>query len=62
MISFIIFNGEGISTILENIGGLFKFVSIPLITNESMYYLKSYIIVIILRYYRDNTNMQKYIN
>ena len=29
MISFIIFNGEGISTILENIGGLFKFVSIP---------------------------------
>ena len=48
MISFIIFNGEGISTILENIGGLFKFVSIPLITNESMYYLKSYIIVIIL--------------
>ena len=48
MISFIIFNGEGISTILENIGVLFKFVSIPLITNESMYYLKSYIIVIIL--------------
>ena len=48
MISFIIFNGEGISTILENIGGLFKFLSIPLITNESMYYLKSYIIVIIL--------------
>lgn len=48
MISFIIFNGEGISTILENIGGLFKFVSIPLITNESIYYLKSYIIVIIL--------------
>lgn len=48
MISFIIFNGEGVSTILENIGGLFKFVSIPLITNESMYYLKSYIIVIIL--------------
>lgn len=48
MISFIIFNGEGISTILENIGGSFKFVSIPLITNESMYYLKSYIIVIIL--------------
>ena len=48
MISFIIFNGEGISTILENMGGLFKFVSIPLITNESMYYLKSYIIVIIL--------------
>ena len=48
MISFIIFNGEGISTILENIGGLFKFVSIPLITNESMYYLKSYITVIIL--------------
>ena len=48
MISFIIFNGEGISTILENIVGLFKFVSIPLITNESMYYLKSYIIVIIL--------------
>lgn len=48
MISFIIFNGEGISAILENIGGLFKFVSIPLITNENIYYLKSYIIVIIL--------------
>lgn len=36
MISFIIFNGEGISTILENIGGLFKFVSIPLITNDTI--------------------------
>ena len=48
MISFIIFNGDGISTILENIGGLFGIANIPLITNESIYYLKSYAIVIIV--------------
>lgn len=48
MISFIIFNGESISEILENIGGLFGIGNIQLISNESVYYLKSYFIVLIV--------------
>ena len=48
MISFIIFNGNGINQILENIGGLFGVKNIPLVSTESIYYFKSYLIVIIL--------------
>ena len=48
MISFIIFNGENISEILENIGGLVGVKNIPIVSPESIYYLKSYFIVIII--------------
>ena len=48
MISFIIFNGNNLSNILQNIIGLFKIGSIPLISEESLYYFKSYFIVIII--------------
>lgn len=48
MISFIIFNGHNLSNILQNIIGLFKIGSIPLISEESLYYFKSYFIVIII--------------
>lgn len=45
MISFIIFNGN---EIIENIKGLFGIGNIPVISKESIYYLKSYFIVILV--------------
>lgn len=48
MISFIIFNGESISQIMQNIGGLIGINNIPLISQESLYYFKSYFVVIII--------------
>ena len=48
MTSFIIFNGENISQIMQNIGGLVGVSNIPLISQENIYYLKSYFIVIIV--------------
>ena len=47
MISFIIFNGESIGQIVTNIGGLIGANNTPLISKESIYYMKSYLIVII---------------
>lgn len=48
MISFIIFNGENASHIFENIGGLIGLGNVPLVSNESIYYLKSYLVVILV--------------
>lgn len=48
MISFIIFNGEGINQIMQNIGGLIGIGNIPIISQESLYYFKSYFVVIII--------------
>ena len=48
MISFIIFNGNGIEQILNNIKGLFGGDNIASISIESIYYFKSYFSVIII--------------
>ena len=48
MISFIIFNGEGVSQILRSIGGLVGIGGVPLISSESLYYLKSYLVVLLV--------------
>lgn len=48
MISFIIFNGNGISQILENLTGLIGYKNIPFISNESIYYLKSYFVILLV--------------
>ena len=45
MISFIIFNGNNI---LQNIGGLVGIGGVPAVSQESIYYLKSYFVVIII--------------
>ena len=45
MVSFIIFNGN---EIIENIKGLFGIGNISVISKESIYYLKSYFIVILI--------------
>ena len=48
MISFIIFNGEGVTQIVENIGGLIGIGNIPMFSLESIYYAKSYAVIIIV--------------
>ncbi len=47
MISFIIFNGENVNQIIENLCGLIGIGNIPIVSPESIYYLKSYFVVII---------------
>ena len=47
MISFIIFDGKGYEMIFENIKGLFGIGNIALISNEAIYYFRSFIIVLI---------------
>ena len=48
MISFIIFNGEGTEQILQNLGGLIGANGTPLISAESIYYFKSYFVIILI--------------
>lgn len=48
IISFIIFNGENASQVMENLGGLIGYKNIPLVSNESIYYFKSYLIILIV--------------
>jgi alginate O-acetyltransferase complex protein AlgI len=48
MISFIIFNGEGVEQIFQNLGGLIGTNDTPLISTESIYYFKSYFIIILI--------------
>ena len=45
MISFIIFSGENMAQIVQNIGGLVGVANTPLISQESIYYFKSYFVV-----------------
>ena len=47
MISFIIFDGKGYEMISENIKGLYGIGNIALISNEAIYYFRSFIIVLI---------------
>ncbi len=48
MISFLIFNGDGVNQIMQNIGGLVGIGKIPLATPESIYYFKSYLLIIVV--------------
>ena len=47
-ISFIIFSGENISQILQNIGGLIGLTTKNIISAESLYYFKSYFVVLVI--------------
>ena len=48
MISFIIFSGENASQVLENLKGLIGYKNIPLISTESLYYFKSYFVILLV--------------
>ena len=48
MISFIIFSGENMNQIIQNIGGLVGCAESNFISKESLYYFKSYLVVFIV--------------
>ena len=48
LISFVIFNGSGMSEVLSDIGGLFGAGGIPLVTDETLYYLGSYAVLLVM--------------
>ncbi len=48
LISFVIFNAIDMSGAFSDIGGMFGFAKVPLVTVETMYYLRSYAVILIL--------------
>ena len=48
MISFVIFNGESTEQIMQNIGGLVGINSSAVVSLESLYHLKSYLLVLLV--------------
>jgi Predicted membrane protein involved in D-alanine export len=48
ILSFVIFNATGISGISSDLAGLFGFKDIPMISNETIYQMKNYAVVLIL--------------
>ena len=47
-ISFVLFNATSLSQAGSDIGGMFGFAGVPLVTNETLYYLRSYLVVFAL--------------
>ena len=71
MISFIIFSGESMVQIIQNLGGLIGITGESLLSQESLYYFKSYFIVLlvaiigatpILKDFFNNKKLQKVTN
>jgi alginate O-acetyltransferase complex protein AlgI len=48
VLSFVIFNADGLSGVVNDLGGLFGAGGIPLVNFDSVYYLKSYLVSIII--------------
>lgn len=48
MVSFIIFSGESSKQIFEHLGGLIGYKNIPLVSQESIYYFRSYLVVFLI--------------
>lgn len=47
LISFVIFNSTSFTVILENLGGMFGFSGAPIVSEEFVYYLRNYAVVLI---------------
>lgn len=47
LISFLIFNSTDFATILQNLGGMVSFGSLPLVTDVTLYYVKSYLVILL---------------
>ena len=47
LISFLIFNSTDFATIVQNLGGLVSFGSLPLVTDVTLYYVKSYLVILL---------------
>ena len=48
IISFVIFNGTSMGQAASDIGGMFGLGNVPLVTAETIYYLKSYAVIFVL--------------
>ena len=48
IISFVIFNGHGVSGSISDLGGMFGALDIPFVNATTLYYLRSYAPLIIL--------------
>ena len=48
LVSFVLFNGVGVSGAVSDIGGLFGAGGIPFITKETAYYLSGYALVLVM--------------
>ena len=48
VISFVIFNANGMAGAWSDLKGMFGFAGVPLVTKESIYYLKSYAVLLIV--------------
>ena len=75
MISFIIFNANGLGQAFEDIKGLFGANGVPLVNDITIYYLQSYLVVFIVAIIgatpvikngviklKENDNLRKFIN
>jgi alginate O-acetyltransferase complex protein AlgI len=47
VLGFVLFNAESLSQALSDIGGMFGFGGVPLITGQTLYYLRSYALLLI---------------
>ena len=47
LISFVIFNSTSFATIFENLGGMFGFSGVPVVSAEFVYYLRNYAVILI---------------
>ena len=48
VLSFVLFNAESLSQAVGDIGGMFGFAGVPLVTKETLYYLGSYGVLFVL--------------
>lgn len=62
MISFIIFNGAGMKQIMQNIGGLVGINVSSIVSQESIYYFKSYLTVILIAIIGSTPIMKNFAN
>ncbi|MBQ3099496.1 MAG: MBOAT family protein [Clostridia bacterium] len=47
IISFVVFNANGLTGAASDIGGMFGFAGVPAVNSETLYYLRSYAVVLI---------------
>lgn len=48
LLGFVLFNADSLSQTASDVMGLFSFGRLPLVTSESLYYLRSYAVVIVI--------------
>lgn len=50
MVSFVIFDSESVATIKSSLAGMFSFGTLPLFSAESIYYLESYGVILLIAF------------